>query len=155
MSRLWNSGLCILASICMYVQAIRSLPEQDDLQQRVLPSRTLIARDNLLAPAHPSAEHSDDDDDDEALFKPVRVLGNTVYTNVAPFLRVKAAHEDGEGYDLFSAKEDMRVHPQDEAKLVDLACIALDLKEDDPEEREAAVGRAAVKPDKVRLNFPS
>jgi hypothetical protein len=165
----WRSRVCACAKAVQCVlQAIRSLPETDDAVHNVIPSRTIIARDNLLVQpkkastrarrAHvdddtnseANADEDADDDDEDDTWRTVRVLGTSVYSNAAPFLRIRSAHDDAADNDLFSAKEDMRVHPRDEAKLVDLACIAVDMKSTDEEERDEAVQRAALKSEKAR-----
>lgn len=136
-------------SVVISVQSIRSLPESDDPVLGVLPSKTVIARDNLLAHDRPVSGDPVDDDDDDDIWKPARVLGPNVFKNAAPFLRVCDVHSGLQGSDIFSVKDNMRVHPQDEAALVELACIAVDIKSTDTEEREGAVMRAAIYPEKV------
>jgi hypothetical protein len=136
------------------VQSIRSLPESDDPVLGVLPSKTIIARDNLLIHERDASGDRVDDDDDD-IWRPARVLGPNVFKNAAPFLRVCDVHSGLQGSDIFSVKDNMRVHPQDEAALVELACIAVDIKSTDTEEREGAVMRAAIYPEKVCIHYAS
>ena len=151
------------------LQAVRSLPETDDPVHGLLPGRAVIARDNLLRPEPPGNPEGQDEpqpprdledlaDEPDDSWRPARVLGTTVYRNAASFLRVRPpADPSGDGEDDFSAaadaysaKDDMRVRPEDERALAEVACIAVDNEAADAEEREAALMRAAANPQKVR-----
>jgi hypothetical protein len=120
------------------------LPETDDRVNGLLPAKTIVARDNLLV-----RDEEDADDGDEDSWRQARVLSRNVYKNAAPFLRVRDAMDELEGSDVFNIKDNMRMHPVDEAAVSDIACAALDMSTDDTEEREEAVMLATAKPDKV------
>lgn len=128
------------------MQAIKSLPENDDYMSGPVPSQTIVARDHMLATDPEDPEHPDEDDP----WRAVRLLRQKVYANAAPYLRVTDPNEVHESNDeIFSMKDTMRVHPRDEDALSKIACAALDIA--DPQKaKEDPIPQAVESPHKVR-----
>lgn len=130
------------------LQAIRSLPENDDYMSGPVPSQTVVARDHMLVHEPEDPNHQEDEDD---AWRAVRVLRKKVYANAAPYLRVTDPNEVHESNDeIFSAKDNMRVHPRDEDSLSKIACAALDIA-DPVEAHEDPIPSAIGDPNKVGL----
>lgn len=131
------------------MQAIRSLPENDDYMSGPVPSQTIVSRDHLLATEPEDPDHLDDEDDP---WRAVRVLRKKVYANAAPYLRITDPNEVHESNDeIFSMKDNMRVHPRDEDALSKIACAALDIA-DPVEANEDPIPRAVQDPNKVWIS---
>jgi hypothetical protein len=100
----------------------------------------------MLASEQDDPEHPEDEEEDP--WKAVRLLRHKVYANAAPYLRVtdtSEVHESNE--EIFSMKDNMRVHPRDEDALCKIACAALDITE--PLAAEDPIPRAVECPLKV------
>lgn len=125
------------------VQGIKSLPENDDYYAGNVPSQTVVSRDHLLA-SDTDPELQDDDDP----WKSVRLLQRKVFANAAPYLRItdpNEVHERNE--EIYSMKDNMRVHPRDEDALARISCAALDIG--DPSHADDPIPQAVAAPHKV------